>query len=156
MIRVEIPGYRTLAIEHLVLDYNGTIAEDGRLIDGVAELLGTIAGCCTVHVITADTFGKARAALGGLPCGLTVLPVGDQARAKFDYVRSLGSDTVASIGNGRNDRLMLDESALGIAVIQREGAALDAITSADLVCPDIISALELLLNPLRLVATLRS
>lgn len=156
MIIIEIPGYRTLSIAHLVLDYNGTIAEDGELIEGVAELLGAIAERCRVHVVTADTFGKARAALDGVPCALTVLPPGDQARAKFDYVRSLGSGAVASIGNGRNDRLMLDESTLGIAVIQREGAALDAITSADVVCTDIISALELLLNPLRLVATLRS
>ncbi len=156
MIHIEIPGYRTLSIEHLVLDYNGTIAGDGRLIEGVAELLGSIADRLTVHVVTADTFDGARAALEGLPCELTVIPAGDQARAKFDYVRALGSDTVAAIGNGRNDRLMLDESALGIAVIQREGAAFNALSAADVICTDIIDALGLLLNPLRLVATLRS
>lgn len=156
MIHIEIPGHRTLSIDHLVLDYNGTIAQDGALIDGVAALLASLAGRIKVHVVTADTFGKARATLEGLPCALTVLPVDDQARAKFDYVRSLGSQRVAAIGNGRNDRLMLDEAALGIAVVQREGAALDAITSADVVCTDIVSALELFLNPLRVVATLRS
>lgn len=156
MIHIEIPGHRTLSIDHLVLDYNGTLAEDGSLIDGVAALLTSLAGQIRVHVVTADTFGKASAALEGIPCALTVLPVDDQARAKFDFVRSLGSARVAAIGNGRNDRLMLDEAALGIAVIQREGAALDAIGAADVVCTDIISALGLLLNPLRLVATLRS
>ena len=156
MIHIEIPGHRTLSIDHLVLDYNGTIAEDGALVDGVPPLIASLAERCTVHVVTADTFGKARATLEGLPCALTVLPVAEQARAKFDYVRSLGSERVAAIGNGRNDRLMLDEAALGIAVVQREGSALDAITSADVVCTDIVSALELFLNPLRVVATLRS
>jgi soluble P-type ATPase len=156
MIHIGIPGHRTLSIDHLVLDYNGTIAQDGALIDGVAALLTSLAGKIKIHVVTADTFGKAGAALEGIPCALTVLPVDDQARAKFDYVRSLGSERVAAIGNGRNDRLMLDEAALGIAVIQREGAALNALSAADVVCTDIISALGLLLNPLRLGATLRS
>ena len=37
MIKIEIPGRETIEIEHVVLDYNGTIALDGRLIAGAAE-----------------------------------------------------------------------------------------------------------------------
>jgi soluble P-type ATPase len=63
------------------------------------------------------------------------------------------------VGNGRNDQLMLKEAALGIAVILEEGAAaatLNAtLNAADVVCTHIVSALELLTNPLRLMATLR-
>ena len=29
MIKIEIPGRETIEIEHVVLDYNGTIALDG-------------------------------------------------------------------------------------------------------------------------------
>jgi soluble P-type ATPase len=60
------------------------------------------------------------------------------------------------MGNGRNDRLMLKASALGIVVLQGEGAAFETIASADVLCTDILSALSLLSNPLRLIATLRS
>jgi len=35
MLTIEIPGVRTLRIEHLVLDNNGTLACDGRLVKGV-------------------------------------------------------------------------------------------------------------------------
>jgi soluble P-type ATPase len=51
---------------------------------------------------------------------------------------------------------MLRSAALGIAVIQREGAAAAALLEADVVVTDVRDALDLLLNPLRLVAGLRS
>ncbi len=34
MLRIDIPGYKIIKAEHLVLDFNGTMAIDGRLIDG--------------------------------------------------------------------------------------------------------------------------
>jgi soluble P-type ATPase len=61
-----------------------------------------------------------------------------------------------SIGNGRNDQLMLKASALGIAVILAEGIAAETLLASDVVCTSIIDALDLLRNPLRLTATLRS
>ena len=39
MIEINIPGRDILRIEHLVLDYNGTIAVDGALIEGIQERL---------------------------------------------------------------------------------------------------------------------
>ncbi len=51
---------------------------------------------------------------------------------------------------------MLKEAILGIAVIQREGAAAATLQAADAVTTDILAAFELLTNPLRLKATLRS
>jgi soluble P-type ATPase len=155
MIEVSIPGHEDLKLTHLVLDYNGTMACDGRILDGVAEALGRLAGDLEIHVVTADTFGKARAQLQGCPCQLVVLPVDKQDAGKLAYVRRLGSASTAAVGNGRNDRLMLKEAALGIALVQKEGAAAETLLAADVVCPDILSALELLTNPLRLVATLR-
>lgn len=43
MLVVNIPGYANLQIEHLLLDFNGTIAFDGRIIDGVREALIALA-----------------------------------------------------------------------------------------------------------------
>jgi len=156
MIDIDIPGYKTLQLEHLVLDYNGTLALDGMLIDGVAEILAALSTQLEIHVITADTFGQVKAALAGLPCRVSILPPGQQDTGKLTYVGQLGLDRTVCIGNGRNDRLMLQQSALGIVLLQGEGAAAQTLMSADVVATDILDALELLTNPLRLVATLRA
>jgi soluble P-type ATPase len=107
-------------------------------------------------VITADTFEIAREQLADLPIELTITPVDSQANAKLQFVSALGASTVVSIGNGRNDHKMLDAAALSIALIQREGGATEALASADLASTNVLDALELLRNPKRLVATLRS
>jgi len=156
MIDIDIPGHKRLRLSHLVLDYNGTLACDGNLAEGVAERLTALAADLEIHVITADTFGKAKAGLAGLPCRLSILPASDQAAAKLEYVEQLGADAVVSMGNGRNDRLMLEAAALGVAVLFAEGAAVETVQAADVVTPGILPALDLLSHPRRLVATLRS
>ncbi len=151
----DIPGWKKPEIAFLVFDYNGTLAVDGILLEGVAGQLRLLAKTFEIHVVTADTFGKAAAELKGLPCTLKILPKANQAEAKRDYVRKLGPEKTAAIGNGRNDRLMLREAALGIVLIQREGAAVETVTAADVVCHKVTDALDLFLNPKRLTATLR-
>jgi soluble P-type ATPase len=156
MLEIVIPGYRTLRLEHLVLDYNGTLARDGELLDGVRDRLDALAGRLRIHILTADTFGKARVQLVDVPCDLSTLPVEDQDRRKLEYIQRLGPETTVCVGNGRNDRLMLREAGLSIVVIQAEGAAAQTVLVADVLSPDILAALDLLAHPLRLVATLRS
>jgi soluble P-type ATPase len=156
MLEIDIPGYRALRLEHLVLDYNGTLACDGELLDGVRDRLDALASMLQIHILTADTFGKARAQLVGIPCDLSILPAEDQDRRKLEYIQRLGPETTVCVGNGRNDRLMLQEAGLGIAVVQTEGAAVQTVLAADVLSPDILAALDLLAHPLRLVATLRS
>jgi len=155
MIDISIPGYKHLKLKHLVLDYNGTIAFDGRLLDGLKEILITLSVDLQIHVLTADTFGSVKSELAGIPATLSILKVDNQDRGKLEYVQNLGTAATVSVGNGRNDRLMLEASILGIAVIQGEGACAETLSAADIVCKDILSALNLLINPQRLVATLR-
>ncbi len=156
MIRIDIPGFGRLALAHLVADYNGTLAVDGALIPGVAEALAGLSADLRIHVVTADTFGLAAMQLAGLPAELTIIPAESQAEAKRDLVGRLGAGSVVAIGNGRNDRLMLAEAALGIALVQREGAAAESLAAADVVSLSVLDALELLRSPKRLIATLRS
>lgn len=156
MLVIDIPGFKELRLVHLVLDYNGTLACDGVLIDGVAERLVRLSENLNVHVVTADTFGDVKSRLKDLPCRVTVLPRDGQEKEKLAYVQALGSGGTVCIGNGRNDWLMLQEAILGIAVVEGEGAAALALAASDIVCSGILSALDLLLNPLRLTATLRS
>ena len=156
MIAIDIPGFGTLELTDLVYDYNGTLALDGRLLEGAGARLPRLTGRLRLHVVTGDTFGTARVGLKGLPCDVVVLPPDDQASAKARYVERLGANRVAAIGNGRNDRLMLAACALGIGVCGGEGAAAEAIAACDVVAPDIGAALDLLLETKRLIASLRS
>jgi len=156
MIDLDIPGLGAFAIKHLVVDYNGTLALDGNLLPGVREVLGMLAPLLEIHVVTADTFGLAAQHLSDLPVTLTILSKDYQADAKLDYVKALGADSVIAIGNGRNDRKMLEAAAVGIFTIQKEGGSLRALGRADVVTTNILDALELLRYPKRLIATLRS
>lgn len=160
VLTVDIPGDfnrgEPLSLSHLVLDFNGTLAEDGRLIDGVAERLPRLAEHMTIHVITADTHGTAAQKLANLPVSLHILSPGAQSEAKADFVRELGADQCVAIGNGRNDVLMLQTAVVGMAVVQAEGAAQITLAVADVVCSSIEHALDLLIYSKRLVATLRN
>ena len=156
MIEIVIPGFGILRLEYLLLDYNGTIAVDGQPVQGVKERLIALARHVEIHVLTADTFGGVEKKLSDIPCKIHVLPVEAQDKGKMEYVDRLGADRAVCIGNGRNDVIMLKKAALGIAVLQDEGAVASAVLSADIVVTDILFALDLITNHMRLTATLRS
>ena len=156
MLEMTLPGYKALLLSYLVLDYNGTVACDGRLIPGVRERLEVLAKRVSIHILTADTFGSVQKETVGVPCEVVVIGEENQTQAKAHYVRQLGLQKSVSVGNGRNDALMLKETVLGIAVIQEEGGAVETLLAADIVTRSILDALDLLLHPLRLTATLRS
>ncbi len=156
MIEVDIPGGASLRLSHLVLDYNGTLARDGELLAGVAEKMKDLSIHLQLHVITADTHGTVTKKLAGLPCSLQIIGLTEQDKQKEAYVRQLGADKVAAIGNGRNDWLMLKEAALGFVLVQEEGACVAAILQADIMCTGILDAFDILLIPARLKATLRN
>jgi P-type E1-E2 ATPase len=155
MPSIDIPGRGLLKLEHLVLDVNGTLAVDGVLIDGVVGALNRLRNGIQIHLLTADTHG--RQAEIDRQLGLTAVRIapGGEAGAKADFVRELGSDQVVAIGQGANDADMLRQAAIGVAVVSPEGTSVEAVTSADLLVPDILSALALLENPIRLKASLR-
>jgi soluble P-type ATPase len=155
MLDINIPGAQPLGLSHLILDYNGTLAFDGSILPGVTERLKILAEHLEIHIVTADTFGNVRTQVAHLPVQLAVIPPEKQAQAKAAYIENLGPANSVAIGNGRNDALMLKQAALGIAVVQTEGAAMEALLVADVVTPGIVDALDLLLHPNRLKATLR-
>jgi len=155
MITFDIPGFKKVEAEHLVLDFNGTMAIDGKLIDGVTELLEELSGKLLIHVLTADTFGTSKHELASIGCTLNILDTGDQEMQKEHFVTNLGKDSVIAIGNGANDSFMMFQAALSILTLQQEGACGSLFSIADIVCTSITDALKLLLNPLRVIATLR-
>lgn len=154
-LRIDIPGRTGLTLTDLVLDFNGTLATDGCMLAGVSERLARLDEILRIHVVTGDTYGSAADALATEPVRLVVLEAHEQARAKRDYVQKLGTAGTVAIGNGRNDCEMLRAAALGIAVLGPEGTCAALPAAADVLTVDALTALDLLLHPRRLAATLR-
>ncbi|MGA7326085.1 MAG: HAD hydrolase family protein [Rhodomicrobium sp.] len=137
--------------------FKNRLARDGVLLPGVGDITRMLARDLVIHVVTGDTFGCAAAALSGYPCQLTILDGNEnQGAAKLAFIEALGPSDCACIGNGRNDSKMVAAAGIGIAVIGPEGAATEIVKAAAIVVSDIRIAQELVLHPLRLVATLRS
>ncbi len=154
-MNVEIPGFGNLNLDCIVLDFTGTLSVNGTLIPGVENRLKHLAKSFTIHVLTADTFGKAAQALQELPVDLTIMTESPEDRFKESFVERIGASRVAALGNGNNDRLMLKKAGLGIAVMEGEGCSSQALMHADLVVRSIGEGLDLLTQPLRIRAGLR-
>jgi soluble P-type ATPase len=153
MITVEIPGKAALTLQHAVFDVNGTLALDGVLLPGVAERMTALAERLDLHMLTADTHGKQAEIDAALGFAATIIKRG--AVEKSAHVLQLGADQVVAVGNGANDSLMFQAAALSIAVLGPEGLAVSTLNAAQIVTASITDALDLLLYPGRLVATLR-
>lgn len=155
MIVFDIPGFDPITVEHLLLDYNGTIAKDGVMSEEVRSLIIQLSESLQVTVLTADTHGTVRAQCEGLNVHVQTFPRAGAAQCKRDYAQALQGGT-ACLGNGFNDILMFDECVLSIAVMDAEGACAKLIPHADILVRSMEEGLELLLVPDRVRATLRS
>jgi len=152
---IEIPNFKTLNIQHIVCDYNGTIARDGLLLPQVKRLLKELSKEYTLHLITADTFGTVHQQLESSQVTIKVLKSNDHTKEKAEYIRALQAEKCAAIGNGNNDKEMLALASVSIALLGDEGCAKDALFNADVLCKNIEDALSLFLHTKRLIATLR-
>ncbi len=151
-IHLEIPGQPDIHLTRLVLDFTGTLALDRKLLPGVADRLVKLNERLEIVVLTADTFGMAQAALHNLPVQVQLVQTGEE---KADLVAKLKPANLVAIGNGNNDVPMLRVARLGIAVVGPEGCSTRLISVAQVVVQNVTDALDLLVQPLRLKATLR-
>lgn len=155
MVIAEIPGRKTLRIEYIVMDLNGTIAQGGRIARGTKKRIVHLAQKADLFVLTADTRGNAGNLLAGFPVTINILASGNERLAKADFVKRLGCEKVVYIGNGANDELAMKASGLGICVMGKEGCYTPTALVSDILVSTINDALDLLLAPRQLVATLR-
>jgi P-type E1-E2 ATPase len=155
MIQIVIPGNESIEILYLVCDVNGTLAVDGVLMEGIKDSVSKLRSLVEIHLLTADTFGKGTDIANSLGVKFAILKPGNEREQKAAYVRKLGAQKVAAIGQGANDELMIKEAGLGICVLSPEGTATPTLLAAKLVCLNGNSALQLLLHPTRLTASMR-
>ena len=151
-MKLNIQNVGEIEIKNIVLDYNGTIAKDGNVKNSVFKYIQKLSNF-DIYVITADTHGSAAKNLSDSTVKLKILTSDNHTKEKAEFVKSLKN--VFAIGNGSNDSMMLKAATLGICVIEDEGASVKSVINADIVCKSIEDAFELLLNPKRIIATLR-
>ncbi len=151
-LSITIPGRAELRLEHLLLDVNGTLTNRGVLIDGVSERLGRLRDTLETRLVSADTFGTLEAIAEHLEIDSVRASGGED---KLRILDELGGHRCVVIGNGANDALVLEAAAVSFAVLGPEGASAAALRSADIVCASATDALDLLLDPQALSATLR-
>jgi len=161
MLEIQIPRFGSGKIVlKTITDYTGTLSCGGRLTSGVEDRLRRLNAYLDIHVVSSDSFGTAQGQLAAIPLKPYILQTNKHAEEKRDYVASLEPNAIVAFGNGRNDALMLDAvktaKGLAIAVDNGEGCALEAMQSAHIFVVGITNALDLLLEPLRLKATLRT
>jgi soluble P-type ATPase len=157
-ITINIPGFGKRHIRIAVSDYTGTHSFGGLIEPDVKKRLRELVTLVELRIVTADSFGTAESELAGIatPYGLRT---GKHDTEKAEYVSRFDLQHVAAFGNGNNDRLMLkavkEGGGLAIAVDNGEGCAMDAMRNADLFVVGAANAIDLLLDPMRLKATLR-
>ena len=155
MITINIPGWGNIDVENIILDLNGTIATDGKIPSEVKEKINSLSDRAKLYILTADTQGTASEESSDMAVELLKVSEKDSTEVKLRVLESLDPTKTVAIGNGNNDRLILKEAALGIAVLGDEGLSVSAMKNADIVAKNIPDALDLFLKPKRLMATLR-
>ena len=155
MIRVDIPGWGNMDIENIVLDLNGTIATDGRILSELKGGINSLSDKAQLYILTADTQGTASKEISDMEVELLKVSEEDSTEVKLRVLESLDPTRTVAIGNGNNDHLILKEAALGIAVLGDEGMSVSSMKNADIVVKNISDALDLFLKSKRLIATLR-
>ena len=155
MIRLDIPNGESLTLEYAVFDYNGTIATDGVLDEGVAKRLIELSKTLKIYIATLDTFGSVKEHMKGLPVEVKVMPKETGGLGKQIFVNELGADRTVCIGNGCNDVHMFEVAKLSLIVLGKEGMSVNSFNKADVVFKDSIDVLDFLLNEKRMTATLR-
>ena len=149
----DIPGSGSLDLKTIILDLNGTISVRGQLVEGVAERLGKLRSLgYKIVLFTGNTRGDADKIANFLNIEWA------QARTaedKKNEALKLGPEACVSIGNGLIDLELMKAVALRIVTLQSEGVHVQTLLASDVVVPTILDALDMLIDPDTLVATLR-
>ncbi|MDO5707358.1 MAG: HAD hydrolase family protein [Andreesenia angusta] len=152
---IEIPGFRSIHIEHLVLDYNGTLAVDGKVIDGVRDRIKKLSKEIKVHILATDTFSVANSEFEDYDVEIKIMNSDDSAIHKRKTVETLGNQNTVCIGNGFNDIEMMKVAGLSLGIVQSEGMSGKLVFYSDIIYNNIIDALDALDNTNRIRSILR-
>jgi len=149
----DIPGREPLTIKTIILDLNGTLTVGGVVPEGVKPRLGNLkAAGFKIILFTGNARGNAEKVAKELGIEWKLIK---NSQDKRSLVLGLETDTCAAIGNGLIDLELMKAVTLRIVTLQAEGAYVQTLINSDIVVPTINDALDLFIDPQRLIATLK-
>ncbi len=154
MILIERPGQEPLEIDHLLIDFEGTLAMDRRVHPKAKDKINLLSKRLKIYIFVKEEKERAEEVLKKVKAEIIFLNKGEASKQKLELIQSLGSFRTAVIGNGIDDLSIIKEAALGMVILGKEGTSGALIQIANLVFTDVIDALDFLLKPLRQRATL--
>lgn len=154
MITIQRHGQPPIQIEFLLIDYEGTLAIDGRVHPKAKDKVNLLSKRLKISILANGDKEKVEERLKNVKAEVLFLKEGEASREKLDLLRRLGPERTVAFGNGMDDAPMLGEAGFSICVMGKEGAAGETLRTADLVVIDILNGLDFLLKPLRQKSTL--
>ena len=154
MILIQRPGQEPLEIEFIVMDFEGTLATDQRVHPKAKDKINLLSKRAKIYIFTTGEKERASDVLRKVKAEVIYLTEGEASQGKMNLLLQLGAHRAVAIGNGMDDLAMIEQSGLGIGVMNKEGTMAEVIGKADLVFMNILDALDFLLKPLRQKATL--
>lgn len=155
IILLNIPNYKTISVKNIVFDYNGTIATSGKVAEDVFARIIQLTQQFNVYIVTADTFGTVQERFKQTPVEVYIIDRDNGTNDKANFIRTIGPDQTIALGNGNNDRKMLEISALGIGVLGEEGMSFKTLKASDLFIQELMNFFEMIEQPKKLIASLR-
>ncbi len=150
----DIPGSGELKLETIILDLNGTLSVGGGIVEGVHDRLAAIKELgFKVLFFTGNTRNDAEAIAEELGIEWRLAK---NANEKRDLALAMNPETCVSIGNGLIDLELMKAVKLRIVTLQAEGVHVQTLLNSDIIVPNMNDALDLFIDPQRLIATLRS
>lgn len=153
---IKIPGREEININNIVFDYNGTIAVGGKIKLSIVDKLKSLTSIVNCVVLTADTYGDAKKQCDEIGINIITFEGEGAGNKKKAIVEDFGAENCLCIGNGYNDIPMCKIAGLSIGVIEGEGICSSLIGAVDIVHSSIESAIDMILNEKRIIATLRN
>ena len=154
MLTIHRPGERPLEIEFILIDFEGTLASDRRVHPKAKDKINLLSKRTKIYILTKGERGVVEQILRKVNAEVIYLNDGEASQQKLDFIKRLGEQQTVAIGNGADDASMMEEAGLGVCVIGKEGAAGEALKTADVIVTNILDALDFLLKPFRQKATL--
>ncbi len=148
-----VPGVGELELDTIIFDLNGTLTVRGMLSQGVAERLQRLKNFgYTCVLFSGDQRGNAQKLAQELR--ILFVPTKD-TEAKRVAAQKYDKEHTVAIGNGRIDIGVFENAKVRIGTLQAEGVHTVILAHIDILVPSIMDALDLLLDPDSLAATMR-
>ena len=154
MLSIHRPGQVPLEVEFILIDFDGTLASDRRVHPKTKDRINLLAKRTKIYILAKGEREVIRDILRKVKAEIVFSSEGQCSQERLELLTRLGKDRTVAIGNGQEDASMIEEAALAICVIGKEGASGGALRKADVIVTDILDALDFLLKPLRHQATL--